>query len=177
MKALRPLITGAALTLALTVCASAGSVGNVCFTAASATVKTEIQNGGTMLFTAYDSSGKMKEAQTVELLPTALYKSVSADFTVRLTASDTVKAFLVKSDTFAPLGMSAASSPLIVGTITEHHALLVIAAENYLDAFPMSRDGLIEQLMFDGYALDEAVFAVTYADIDWTAQAERAART
>ena len=48
-------------------------------------------------------------------------------------------------------------------------------AENYLSFMAFSRQGLIEQLMFEGYAQDVATLGVDATDTDWFDQAARSA--
>lgn len=45
------------------------------------------------------------------------------------------------------------------------------AAENYLSFMGFSREGLIEQLEFDGYSNEDASFAVDHVAPDWNEQA------
>jgi hypothetical protein len=45
------------------------------------------------------------------------------------------------------------------------------AAEGYLDVLPFSRQGLIEQLEFEGYSTEDATYAVDSLDVDWYEQA------
>lgn len=44
-------------------------------------------------------------------------------------------------------------------------------AESYLQAMPFSRNGLVEQLEYEGYSHDDAVFAVSNCGADWSEQA------
>lgn len=44
-------------------------------------------------------------------------------------------------------------------------------AESYLRVMPFSRDGLVEQLEYEGYSHDDAVFAVSNCGADWSEQA------
>lgn len=51
------------------------------------------------------------------------------------------------------------------------------AVKNYLEYFPMSRQGLIDQLsQTDGYSVEEATAAVDASETDWNAQAVRQAK-
>ncbi len=45
------------------------------------------------------------------------------------------------------------------------------SAESYLMFMGFSKNGLIEQLEFDGYTEEEAIFAVENVDVDWNEQA------
>lgn len=44
-------------------------------------------------------------------------------------------------------------------------------AESYLGYSAFSREGLIEQLEFEGYSHEEAVYAVDEIEVDWKEQA------
>lgn len=48
-------------------------------------------------------------------------------------------------------------------------------AESYLKHSSFSRKGLVDQLRFEGYTSDEAVFACDYLEPDWYAEAAEAA--
>lgn len=48
-------------------------------------------------------------------------------------------------------------------------------AESYLDHMAFSRQGLIEQLQYEGYTLEEAVYAVDHCGADWNEQAAQKA--
>lgn len=47
----------------------------------------------------------------------------------------------------------------------------VRSAESYLNFTSFSRQGLIDQLMFEDYPEEDAEFAVEYLDVDWNEQA------
>ncbi len=51
------------------------------------------------------------------------------------------------------------------------------SAETYLNTMAFSREGLIEQLEFEGYSNEEAVFAVDNCGADWKEQAVKSAKT
>lgn len=59
-------------------------------------------------------------------------------------------------------------------TIGERNALR--AAKNYLQSMGFSRKGLIEQLEFEGYTHNEAIYAVDNCGANWNAQAVRVAK-
>ena len=50
------------------------------------------------------------------------------------------------------------------------------AAENYLSFMAFSRSGLIEQLEFEGYSIEDATFAVDNCGADWNEQAAKSAQ-
>ena len=49
------------------------------------------------------------------------------------------------------------------------------SAENYLDMSPFSRQGLIEQLEFEGYSTKDATYGVDAQGADWNKQAAASA--
>jgi host cell surface-exposed lipoprotein len=51
----------------------------------------------------------------------------------------------------------------------------VASAESYLDTMAFSRDGLVEQLEFEGFPKDTAARAVDSMRVDWNEQAEKSA--
>ena len=60
------------------------------------------------------------------------------------------------------------------GTIGELNALA--SAKNYLRAMAFSREGLINQLEYEGYSTSEATFAVNNCGADWYEQAAKCAK-
>lgn len=50
-------------------------------------------------------------------------------------------------------------------------------AQSYLGFMPFSRTGLIEQLQYEGYSVEDATFAVDYVNPDWNAQAVKQAQS
>ena len=71
---------------------------------------------------------------------------------------------------------ATASSPDPVGEQPEPDLTMgqinaIDSAESYLRFMGFSRQGLIDQLEFEGYSTDEATFAVDYLNIDWNEQA------
>lgn len=51
------------------------------------------------------------------------------------------------------------------------------SAESYLKHMSFSRKGLVDQLRFEGYTSDEAIFACDYLEPDWTAEAVESAES
>jgi hypothetical protein len=49
------------------------------------------------------------------------------------------------------------------------------AAQNYIDILPLSKEGLADQLKFEGYVAKDVTFAVANVDADWFDEAEEAA--
>ena len=52
----------------------------------------------------------------------------------------------------------------------------VRAAKNYLNVIPFSYNGLIDQLEFDGFTTEQAVYGANNCGADWNKQAVRAAK-
>lgn len=46
-------------------------------------------------------------------------------------------------------------------------------AIEYLEIIPMSKDGIIDQLIYDGCEKDDAAFAANHCGADWNEQADR----
>lgn len=60
-------------------------------------------------------------------------------------------------------------------TVSQEQAIQ--SAERYLESLGgFSRQGLIDQLKFEGFTEEDAEFAVDYLDVDWMEQAELAAQ-
>jgi len=58
-------------------------------------------------------------------------------------------------------------------TVEQENA--VRSAENYLSFTSFSREGLVEQLKFEGFSSEDAEFAVSQLDVDYYEQAEKTA--
>lgn len=50
-------------------------------------------------------------------------------------------------------------------------------AETYIATMPFSKAGLVEQLKYEGYSLEDAKFAVENITVDWNEQAVKKAET
>lgn len=72
-----------------------------------------------------------------------------------------------------PVTEEAEPEPEPQFTIGQKNAIR--SAESYIDLMPFSRTGLIEQLEFEGYSLEDATFAVDHVSPDWNEQAAKAA--
>lgn len=59
-------------------------------------------------------------------------------------------------------------------TTSQNNALR--SAQNYLSAMPFSHDGLVNQLEYENYPHDDAVFAADNCGADWNEQALRSAK-
>lgn len=61
-------------------------------------------------------------------------------------------------------------------SVTTGQSNALKAAKNYLSVMPFSYTGLIEQLEFEKYSYEDAVYAVDNCGADWNAQAAKAAK-
>ncbi|WP_235009781.1 Ltp family lipoprotein [Mycobacterium sp. 3519A] len=52
----------------------------------------------------------------------------------------------------------------------------VRSAEDYLETSSFSRQGLIEQLEYEGFSTEDATFAVDHITVDWNEQAAKSAK-
>lgn len=62
------------------------------------------------------------------------------------------------------------------GDLTVSQQNAVAQAENYLSVMAFSRQGLIDQLVFEEYPEEDATLAVDSLDVDWNEQAARKAQ-
>ncbi|MGB6246033.1 Ltp family lipoprotein, partial [Gordonia sp. (in: high G+C Gram-positive bacteria)] len=69
--------------------------------------------------------------------------------------------------------LPAPAAPRDGATPSQRNA--IAKARDYLSLSAFSRQGLIEQLAFEGFSNDDAVFAVDYLSPDWTDQARKKA--
>ena len=60
------------------------------------------------------------------------------------------------------------------GSVSQQNALR--SAESYIEFSSFSRQGLIDQLKFEGYSTQDATYAVDAVDVDWMEQAARSAK-
>lgn len=79
---------------------------------------------------------------------------------------------------------AAAPAEEIETVVEEPEEVLTPAQENavkkaelYLDMTAFSRDGLVDQLVFDKFDEADASFAVDYIDVDWNEQAVKQGQT
>lgn len=69
----------------------------------------------------------------------------------------------------------AADQQTAVDTRTPAQRNAVAKAQDYLEYQSFSRSGLIKQLQFEGFGVDDATFAVDSLNVDWTEQAVKKA--
>ncbi|GFG91509.1 hypothetical protein MBOU_35510 [Mycobacterium bourgelatii] len=69
----------------------------------------------------------------------------------------------------------AGQLPLIpLSPVSQQNAIRV--AKEYLDLSGYSRSGLINQLIYEGFSLEDATYAVDNITVDWNVQAARTAK-
>lgn len=81
-----------------------------------------------------------------------------------------------QSDTNDGTTSTISTQPADDQNITRGMKNALRSAKNYLIFMAFSRKGLIEQLEFEGYSNNEAVYAVDNCDADWNEQAVRSAK-
>lgn len=74
-----------------------------------------------------------------------------------------------------PPATTAAATGSEQGSLSPAQRNAVSMASNYLDISGFSRQGLIDQLAYEGFSDSDAAFAVDYLAPDWNAQAVRSA--
>lgn len=79
---------------------------------------------------------------------------------------------LVATSTTDLLGDDTSSSSTTMG-----ERMALSSAKSYLRTMGFSRQGLINQLEFEGYSTEEATYAVDNCDADWNEQAVRVAES
>lgn len=85
----------------------------------------------------------------------------------------------------APAGPAPASAPIFPTTtappkvtvpkLTRSQEQAVGTARDYLDTAPLSRKGLIDQLVFEGYSTADATYGADHIAANWLEQAARTA--
>lgn len=60
-------------------------------------------------------------------------------------------------------------------TVSQQNA--IESAQSYLSFTAFSRQGLIDQLVFEQYSVEDATFAVDYLNVDWNEQAAKSAQS
>lgn len=131
------------------------------------------------------------DSVTVESSEASSEVSVTAteipDVTVPTEASSTAAATdapVTPATTVAPTTPATTEAPVTVttpsvtegtgGTATQHAA--VQDAKSYLRIMPFSREGLIDQLIYEGYSESDAAYGADNAGADWMAEAVSSAK-
>jgi hypothetical protein len=86
--------------------------------------------------------------------------------------TETVVASEVAAPTAEPVEPAA---PVITLTLSQQNA--VDKAKSYLAIMGFSRSGLIDQLVFEGFAVEDSTFAVDHITPDWNAEAAEKAQS
>ena len=80
---------------------------------------------------------------------------------------------LILASLVLTISVSAAGSDK--STIGDQNA--VKKAQNYLKYMPFSKEGLVNQLEYEGFSSKEAEFGVNHIDVDWNEQAAKKAES
>lgn len=70
---------------------------------------------------------------------------------------------------------STQTAPVQTGTVSQRNA--VGQAKSYLSIFPLSRDGLIDQLLYEKFSYADAVYGADNSGANWNDQAVKSARS
>lgn len=100
--------------------------------------------------------------------------SALAATAVILTAMSTVAAGMANADTYMPGLPLNPVNQLPLSPLSQQNA--VRTAEDYIDMSAFSRQGLINQLEYEGFSTEDATYAVDHITVDWFEQAGKAAR-
>ena len=76
----------------------------------------------------------------------------------------------------APIQPTATVQPKPTAGFTMAQLNAIDTAQSYLSFMAFSRSGLIDQLVFEGYSVNDAEFAVDFLSTDWTEQAYQKAK-
>lgn len=134
----------------------------------------EIRSGSTVAVAVYDGDGRCKEVSfRDDILSYAYLKSVTLWLDAAPERTDTVKVFIFDS-ALRPIGKAVEAERLSLRSTTRT-AMAENARDNYFDFMAFSCDGLIGQLMFDGYSYQEAAYAAHTYSGNWETQAAIAA--
>ncbi|MCF8610043.1 Ltp family lipoprotein [Gordonia sp. HY285] len=92
------------------------------------------------------------------------------------TACDPTDLSVPAGPTAAATDVRLADTTADVSNLTSSQENAVDKASDYLDYSSFSRDGLIRQLEFEGFANADATFAADYLNIDWNEQSVEKAK-
>ena len=99
------------------------------------------------------------------------------DHTLLLSVTDGVVIYDVVQTLTGAAPQSAPEPAAQTDGMTMGQKNAVKSAESYLSWNSFSRQGLIEQLEFEGFSHDDAVFAVDHITVDWNEQAVKSAES
>jgi hypothetical protein len=103
----------------------------------------------------------------------------AAPATVTVSVTETVEAGATEETTTAPAEEpttteAAKPKPKPQPTVSQQNA--IESAQSYLDFSAFSKEGLIEQLVYEGFSKKDAAYAVKAIKPNWNAQAAKAAQ-
>lgn len=121
----------------------------------------------------------MKKANIVPILGIALLVALIITSAANKILNDNEPEYMFSGNIYTPESpthrpsVSVTSDPMAGISIGRQNAIK--SASAYLRVSSFSRKGLVDQLRFEGYSSDEAVFACDYLEPDWYAEAAEAA--
>ncbi len=119
-----------------------------------------------MINTAYDDTKKQFESDIAAILESVDLSDLDAENVGK--PNDESSSSAVKES-------SRASETKNTTTMGERNALK--KAKNYLSFMPFSHSGLVDQLEFEGYTTDEAIYGADNCGADWNEQAAKKAQS
>lgn len=125
-----------------------------------------------LMAAVYGSDGRMKETKIRDDLVTyTWHRSVTFWMEENIEPTDKVKVFIMDAQC-VPIGRATEAEHVSFARPTNRQQMAENSANNYLDFLYMSCDGLIGQLLYDGYSYTDCVYAAdTYSD--WENQARK----
>lgn len=111
------------------------------------------------------------KAETTEAAKTEAAQEESTEAPAPEAAAEEV----TEAPTVAPTEAPTEAPPADDVSIGQKNALR--SAISYLDLMPFSATGLVEQLEYEGYSHEDAVYAMEHCGADWNEQAAKAAKS
>lgn len=112
-----------------------------------------------------DFAGQTADAAASALSALGLKAELTTNGDATVTATDPAAGTSVEEG--ATVKIIATEKPQL--SVSQQNA--VRKAEQYLNTMAFSRQGLIDQLVYEGYPIEDATFGVDYPQTDWNAQA------
>lgn len=170
-KNIRPFVAGCLVTLLLT-----GLVGTAMATVGSRTVTVDYNNIKVTLdgqaVNLVDANGNTVEPFSIAGTTYLPIRAVASALGLNVSWDSATSTAVLTTDSYQAPENSRPSSG--TPTISQQNALR--KAEDYLSIMAFSRSGLIDQLQFEGFPEEDAVYAVDNCGADWNEQAAKKAR-
>jgi len=109
------------------------------------------------------------------MLPHALFESIWPDRTDRIDPSTVATWTATPTPTLTPKPKPTPTKTLDAATMGEKNA--VDKAKSYLRVMAFSREGLIDQLEYEGFTYKEAVYGADHVGANWNEQAAKSAES